>query len=42
MEGVVAGMATAGGLKLSVRLLKSEAMLADKEELKPFLLAWGK
>lgn len=42
MEGLVAGMATVGGLKLSVRLLKSEAIMADKEELKMFLLALGK
>jgi hypothetical protein len=38
MEGVVAGMATMGGLKLSVRLLKSEAMMAEKKELEMFLL----
>jgi hypothetical protein len=38
MEGVVAGMATVGGLKLSVRLLKSEAMMAEKKELEMFLL----
>jgi hypothetical protein len=29
-------------LKLFVRLLKSEAMMAEKEELKMLLLAWGK
>jgi hypothetical protein len=31
-----------GGLKLFVRLLKSEAMMAEKEQLKMLLLTWGK